>query len=311
MEGEYHAVYWGDDPTSKSKNNYQPLKPNKSSLRSSLRDLKGESGYMAFRDNVEDEESQNICRTEATSRFQDENMSNDFYRPNNTDTTHEIPPQQRTNRNSVFRTIMTTFDLVLLLVFCFVCSYTLFGFDTLVSLITTHYFNYTSSQTSLIFIIDGVLYAIVLIALVKLSTLFTDFHIIIFAVVVQLLGLIAVLTLNLYHTNIYFNYVSLSVFVVACSTTWCIEEVLTRSLFGKLVPSSCQSYAEGIRRSVSSVAFIISGVTTAGLFDYLLEISSMLIGATLLLLGVFVWRRETLENPSPLFHEENCELSQE
>ena len=91
-------------------------------------------------------------------------------------------------------------------------------------------------------------------------------------------------------------------FVLACSTTWCIEEVLTRSLFGKLVPSSCQSYAEGIRRSVSSVAFIISGVTTAGLFKYLTEISAALIGATLMLLAVFVWRKKTLMNPIPLFY---------
>ena len=62
---------------------------------------------------------------------------------------------------------------------------------------------------------------------------------------IQLLGLLAVLSLTVYHRNIYFNWVSLTVFVVACSTTWCIEEVLTRSLFGKLVPSTCQSYAEG------------------------------------------------------------------
>ena len=161
------------------------------------------------------------------------------------------------------------------------------------------------------FIHTGALYGIVLLSLVKLSTKFTDYHIILFAVFVQLAGLVAVLALSVYHDNFYFNYVSLTTFVLACSTTWCIEEVLTRSLFGKLVPSSCQSYAEGIRRSVSSVAFIISGVSTAGLFRYLTEISSALIGATLMLLGVFVWRRRTLKNPVPLFYDDGDEEEEE
>ena len=208
---------------------------------------------------------------------------------------------------NTLKCIFTTFDLVLLLVFGFVCSYTLFGFDTLMSLIASKYFNFDVSHTSIIFIIDGLLYGFVLLAIGKVSTKYSDFHIIIFAVVVQLFGSVAILCLNLYHTNIYFNYVCLVVYILAFSTTWSIEEVLSRSLFGKLVPSSCQSYAEGIRRSVSSIAFIISGISTAGLFDSLSIIFSILIVLTFILLIVFICRKESLTSPTPQFYTKDTE----
>ena len=97
-----------------------------------------------------------------------------------------------TTSRSVLRRILGTFDLMLLLLFCFVCSYTLFGFDTLVSMVTTHYFHFTPSQTSIVFIVDGVLYACVLVTLVRLSALMSDYHIILVAVVVQVSYLIRI-----------------------------------------------------------------------------------------------------------------------
>lgn len=213
--------------------------------------------------------------------------------------------KKRNSKDQMFQTIksiLKTFDLVLLLVFGFVSSYTLFGFDTLMALVASKYLKFGVSQTSIIFIIDGVLYGFVLLAIKKASAKYTDFHIMIFAVVLQLFGLVAILCLSLYNTNIYFNYICLSVYIIAFATTWSIEEVLTRSLFGKMVPSSCQSYSEGIRRSVSSTAFIISGISTAGFFRYLPIICSVLIVLTLLLLCVFIVRKKSLIAPTPQFY---------
>ena len=200
-----------------------------------------------------------------------------------------------------FRSIISSFDLCMLLCFCFVCSFVLFGLDTMVPLIGSTYFGFDARDVSIIYIIDGVLYGFVLVALAKISTKFADFHIILLAMCVEILGLVSVLCIKLYHTNVYANYVFLCVYVIAFSSAWCIEEVLTRSLFGKLVPSACQSYAEGIRRSTSNVAFIISGVTTAGLFEYLSVTSVVLIGCTVAMMIVFYCRRYTLLNPTPQF----------
>lgn len=215
-----------------------------------------------------------------------------------------------TRRMSTLRMILSTFDLVLLLVFGFICSYTLFGFDVLMSLIGSKYFGFNVSQTSLIFIIDGLIYGFVLFAIGKASKRFSDFNIIVCAVLVQLFGQAAILTLSLYHSNIYINYICFIFYILAFSTTWSIEEVLSRSLFGKLVPSYCQSYAEGVRRSVSNVAFIISGISTAGLFAYLPIMFSVLIFLTLIMFAVFLYRRESLSSPVPQFQLESNKESE-
>ena len=205
------------------------------------------------------------------------------------------------NKKDFFKSIVTSFDLCLLLCFCFVCSFVLFGLDTMVPLIGSSYFGFDAKDISIIYIIDGILYGLVLAGLAKIASRYADFHIILFAVCIEILGLVSVLCIQVHHDNIYFNYVCLCVYVVAFSSAWCIEEVLTRSLFGKLVPSSCQSYAEGIRRSTSNVAFIISGVTTAGLFEYLTVTASVLIGCMVIMFGMFYQRKMTLLCPTPQF----------
>ena len=224
-----------------------------------------------------------------------------------------IENNEATKEVDVFKSILTSFDLCLLLLFCFVCSFILFGLDTMVSLIGSAYFNFGVRDISIIYIIDGTLYGFVLIGLGKLSIMYADFYIILFAVGIEILGLISILSLQLYHLNIYFNYVCLVLYIIAFSSAWCIEEVLTRSLFGKLVPSSCQSYAEGIRRSTSNIAFIISGMTTSALFEYLTIISSVLIALMLVLLAIFYYRRNSLLNPTPQFYflaEEECMIAE-
>lgn len=214
----------------------------------------------------------------------------------------ETESEQEEKELFALKQIFSSFDLCLLLVFCFVCSFILFGFDTMVPLIGSTYFNFGVQQTSIIYIIDGVIYGFLLLALGKLSEIYADFYLILCAVVIALFGLVTILCIKFFHTNIYFNYACLTVYILSFSSAWCIEEVLTRSLFGKLVPSACQSYAEGIRRSVSNVAFIISGVTNAGLFEYITFIAVTLIVITLVLLVVFYHRREALLSPAPQFY---------
>ena len=193
-------------------------------------------------------------------------------------------------------------DLLLLLSFAFVASYILFGFDTLLSLIGSRYFGFGVKVTSLIFIIDGGIYFVVLMLLGYASKRCTDYHAIVVSFSILFCGLAAIFVLSLQEvTNVVLKYSLLIVYLIAFSSTWTIEEVLSRSLFSKLVPSWCQNYAEGVRRSVSSTAFIISGVTSSGLFDNLQYLSLALILFSFTLLILFISRKRILVNPSPLF----------
>lgn len=200
------------------------------------------------------------------------------------------------------RQIVSCPDLVLLLSLAFVASYILFTFDTLMALIASQYFGLSVTSTSLIFIVDGVVYAFVLTILGKVSERCSDYQIILTAFSILFIGLVSIFVLSIDHGNKVLSYVLLVIYIFAFSTTWTIEEVLTRSLFSKLVPSRCQSLAEGFRRSVSCTAFIISGVTSAGLFDYLSYLCSALCFVTVLLLVLFIRRKKIMHTPKPLFH---------
>ncbi|XP_066924324.1 uncharacterized protein [Clytia hemisphaerica] len=193
-------------------------------------------------------------------------------------------------------------DLLLLLSFTFVASYILFGFDTLLSLIGSRYFGFSVKVTSLIFIIDGGIYFVVLWLLGYASKRCTDYHAIVMSFSILFAGLAAIFVLALQEvTNVVLKYSLLIVYLLAFSSTWTIEEVLSRSLFSKLVPSWCQNYAEGVRRSVSSAAFIISGVTSSGLFDNLQYLSLALLLVSFTLLVLFISRKKVLVNPTSLF----------
>lgn len=205
-------------------------------------------------------------------------------------------------RFKILSLILRQPDLVLVLVFSFIASYTLFAFDTLLSLIANTYFGFGVQTTSLIFIVDGVIYAIVLTILGCLSKKCSDFSAILVSFSILISGLFAILMLSVLKSPpIEVKYALLVVYLVAFSTTWTIEEVLSRSLFSKLVPSWCQNFGEGVRRSISSVSFIISGVSSSGLFDGLPYLCSFLILVSFVLMALFFNRRKCLAKPKPLF----------
>ena len=63
----------------------------------------------------------------------------------------------------------------------------------------------------------------------------------------------------------------LALYTMTNGVGWSVEQVLLGVALAKMIPSKHQSYVEGIRRSFSSLAYILGGFITPLLNDYLVE----------------------------------------
>ena len=76
---------------------------------------------------------------------------------------------------------------------------------------------------------------------------------------------------------------------------WCVEQVFVRSLFTKLVPSVHQAFAEGVRRSASSVACIVASIIVPYILQYLYYLCAVVLMLTVCVMYMLQCRKTYLE----------------
>ena len=99
------------------------------------------------------------------------------------------------------------------------------------------------------------------------------------------------------NTNFYRGVTVYISYVVLLGVCWCIEQVLVRTLLSKITPSSCQTFAEGLRRVASSLACIISSLAMPLLVEHVNIVCSVILVLSALAMLVLKVRKSTLSHP--------------
>ena len=197
--------------------------------------------------------------------------------------------------------LLSHHDIVVTILIGTFVSYVLYAFDSLLSPITSSYFGFRSRETSLLFLIQAINLSLFSVALRYLTKIASDYKMTFIVMVILNIGLLFTILLNILQTYHVVALVLLVLYLLALSIAWTIEEVLTRTMLAKLVPSHCQSFAEGLRRSCSCFAAIIGGLMAPLFLDHIIYFGVILMVLAILLSILLFRRREQLKSCRQLF----------
>ena len=159
------------------------------------------------------------------------------------------------------------------------------------------FYNFTSRDTGILFFTNGILFIIVVNITKKLHGV-SEYCFLFIGLGLFMLSTSLLFAVSLIRGRNYYLGVSLFCgYVWLLGVCWCVEQVFVRSIVTKIVPSAHQAFAEGIRRSASSLACIVASVSV----PYLLQQLYYLCGVVLLItsFGIITLytRREVLKDP--------------
>lgn len=160
----------------------------------------------------------------------------------------------------------------------FLCAYiSVAFFDIALPLVCTNAFKMKAGMVGIAFSATGISFIVTLVIItLKMNSLFANSKekVLVVSGVVVLIIAMQSLTLSVVvksKGNALGADVFLGLYTVALGIGWSLEQVILGVILTKMIPSHNQGYAEGIRRSVSSIGYIIAGIVTPLLGEYLTE----------------------------------------
>ena len=197
------------------------------------------------------------------------------------------------------RSLLCFWDFNLLVTLGFILSFSVVAFlDVAMPILASKYYNFTSQGTGILFFVAALVFITVLLGVKKLSRTYSEYHLILIGLAVFLTSTLMLLSVSLVkNTNYYLGMALLIGYVILLGMCWCIEQVLVRSLLCKLIPSSKQTFAEGVRRSASSFACILSSFITPLVIDQIGILCCVVILSTAVMFVLLHTRRRTLKSP--------------
>ena len=198
--------------------------------------------------------------------------------------------------DSDVKRLLRDVDFILLVSLGFLMSFSVVAFlDVAMPIYGKQFFDFSSRDTGAFFFANGFLF-IVVVSVTKRVEKISEFSFLIiglclFGVSTSLLLAVSIIRDRSYYLGVIF----FCIYVLLLGVCWCVEQVFVRSLFTKLVPSVHQAFAEGVRRSASSVACIVASV----IVPYMLQDLYYLCAVVLMLTGCAVYmlfsRKTSLE----------------
>lgn len=195
--------------------------------------------------------------------------------------------------------LLSYFDFNFLVSLGFFMSFSMVGLmDVSMPILAAEDFHFTSQTTGMLFLLTGAVFIIVLAIVKYLSKHIAEYYLLHVGLGVFVASIVLLLLVNMARRwNFNVGIVVFCSYVVILGTCSCVEQVILRSLLCKLIPSSCQTLAEGLRRSASSFACITSSL----LFPFLLNYIKVVCYVTLVLVVaaciLLRYRKNSLLNP--------------
>lgn len=203
------------------------------------------------------------------------------------------------NPNKLFK----YFEFNLLIAVCFLMSFSVVAFfDVAMPIITSKEFGYTSIRTSMLFLAAALLFIIVTQVIKHLSKTYTDYHMLILGLVLFIISTSLLFTFTLInHKFNTLRHVIYIVHILTLGVCWSVEQLLAKSLLTKITPSMHQTYSEGVRRSTSSLACILSSLITTSALGHMWMFSLVVVVIATLFISLLYFRRRLLIKEMQLF----------
>eukprot|EP00111_Clytia_hemisphaerica_P020013 TCONS_00059020-protein len=186
--------------------------------------------------------------------------------------TDEEPGDNKDDQMTI-RRLFSSKEFRIILSINFLCAYAGVGYyDAALPFICKNYFEMKVQTVTILFGANGVVFVLMLVFILRrISLQNNEIYIIIvglaiFIMAIQSMALSALMS-QVRSIGISF----LVLYTITNGISWSVEQVLLGVVVAKMIPSRHQSYTEGIRRSLSSLAYIMGGLVTPLLNEYLVE----------------------------------------
>lgn len=198
---------------------------------------------------------------------------------------------------TIFKNLLRNTDSALMFFSTFIFMYCLFSADVLLSVVTFNLLSWNLNALTALFVVEGIIYFATLLVMSKYCSTDKKVYAMTIVSIVSIVFMFSTLILmKLFARVLWRDIFFMSLFILAYSTGWIVEEVMVRSMLAKMVPSSCQSFAESLRNGVSRTSTVLASVTSPLVMAALHWWSGGLVVIIFILLIVFLARRKTLSN---------------
>ena len=197
--------------------------------------------------------------------------------------------------SSILCALLTNVDALLMYISTSVFVYSLFALDVILPLLSDVVLHWSLTALTVILVANGIVYfALILISSKYCVTDRTVYYLLIISITSVILTFVIIILIKQFNGDLTASVVMMAIFVVLWALGWVVEEVLIRCTLAKMVPSTCQSFTEAIRNSVSRLSMILAAITVPLSLPYLNQWCTGLIIINAVLLVAFLMRRRSL-----------------
>ena len=228
-----------------------------------------------------------LCHDESSSSSDDEIIATDK------ESLLSQTPKPKSSNPFYF---VKTFDQWMILIFSFVMMFIIASGESLIPLINYEVMNWSLNALVIIFVGYGVVLLATSMLLSKICTGdksiyrvgYTSFP----CVITFYLALLLMSLDDVRNKDRDICY--MFSFVLSLVFVWFMESIAMRSMFGRMVPSDLQSFAEALRAAVSRFGMVVSSFVSPFLLSVLMFYSSCFLVVGVIMLLVYIARRKQL-----------------
>eukprot|EP00111_Clytia_hemisphaerica_P019756 TCONS_00058296-protein len=205
-----------------------------------------------------------------------------------------LPQNSKSKLSNPFY-FVRTFDQWMVLVYSFIMMFIIASGESLIPLINYEVMNWSLNTLVIIFVGYGIVLLATSMLLSKICTGDESIYRVGYAsfpcVITFYLALL-LMSLDIRNKNRDIFYMFL--FVLSLVFIWFMESIAMRSMFGRMVPSELQSFAEALRAAVSRFGMVVSSFVSPFLLSVLMYYSSCFLVVGVIMLVVYIARRKQL-----------------
>ena len=167
--------------------------------------------------------------------------------------------------------------------------------ESLIPLINYQVMNWSLNALVIIFVAYGLIFLAQSLILSKICTSDRSIYRVGYTSLPSIITLyLALLLISLDVRNKYRDPIYVTLFVLSLVLVWFMESISMRSMFGRMVPSDLQSFAEALRAAVSRVGMVVASFVTPFLLSVLTYYSSCFLALGVILLVIYIARKKQL-----------------
>ncbi|XP_066915222.1 uncharacterized protein [Clytia hemisphaerica] len=218
-----------------------------------------------------------------------------LHKEGSTHDAENLQPRRSNNRISNPFFFIKSFDQWLILAYSFIMMFIIASGESLIPLINYQVMDWSLNTLAIIFVAYGLIFLIQSLVLSKVCTTHQSMYRVGYTSLPSIITLyLALLLISLEARNKYWDPFYVTLFILSLVLVWFMESISMRSMFGRMVPSDLQSFAEALRAAVSRVGMVVASFVTPFLLSVLTYYSSCFLVLGFIMLVIYITRKKQL-----------------